>query len=348
MIGNPVPKKFARPLLAALVALSSASALVAVAQDEAAPAAAAPAADAKRVPRPSEIAVRATSNPLLKVVDTGQRYVAVGARGHIVTSSDGKNWTQVASPVDVLLTSVAFADANNGWAVGHDATILHTSDGGQTWKLQNYQPDLNKPLFDVLFTDANTGFAVGAYGLMLETTDGGTTWTQADAPAILEGEKHLNALARLGDGSLMVVGEAGLIGVSPDGGKTWTKTESPYTSSLFAVLAAGEKGATIAGLRGSSFWTENVHAPKWSRLNTRSTQSLFGIAVLPGNQLGMVGLNGTLLLFDASGDVHEQPILDKNGYRQSDSISWLTVAKDGGVILVGDAGVQHIDVQRKP
>lgn len=348
MIGNPVNKNLARPLMAAIVALSAGAAFLATAQDESAPAAAAPAADAKPVPRPSEMAVRAVSNPLLKVVDTGQRYVAVGARGHILISTDAKSWTQVAVPVDVLLTSVAFADANNGWAVGHDATILHTADGGQTWKTQNYQPELNKPLFDVLFTDPNTGFAIGAYGLMLETTDGGSTWTQADAPAILEGEKHLNALARLGDGSLMVVGEAGLIGVSADAGKTWTKVESPYTSSLFAVLAAGEKGATIAGLRGSSFWTDNVHAPHWSRLNTRSSQSLFGIAALPGNQLGMVGLNGTLLLFDATGAVHEQPILDKNGYRQSDSISWLTVAKDGAVILVGDAGVQRIDVSRKP
>lgn len=320
----------------------------AAAEAAASPAAEAPAAEpAASKPRPSEIAPRAVSNPLLKVVSNGQRYVAVGSRGHILTSTDGTKWTQVASPVDVLLTSVTFADAQNAWAVGHDAVILHSGDGGQTWALQNYDPALNKPLFDVLFLDANRGFAIGAYGLFLTTTDGGAHWAQLDAPSILSDEKHLNAIAKLGDGSLMVVGEAGRIGVSSDQGATWQLVASPYQSSLFAVLAAGDHGATIAGLRGSSFWTDNVHAPKWSKLDTRSVQSLFGIAALPGNQIAMVGLNGTLLVFDSSGGVREVPILDKDGNRQSESLSWLTVAKDGSAIVVGDAGVQRVDTLRK-
>ena len=60
----------------------------------------APAPAAKPItPRPSEMAVKATSNPLLKVVSTGKGYVAVGAHGHVLTSADGKAWKQVASPV---------------------------------------------------------------------------------------------------------------------------------------------------------------------------------------------------------------------------------------------------------
>ena len=40
------------------------------------------------------------------------------------------------------LQGVAFADANNGWAVGLSATIVHTSNGGATWAArpdQRYQ-----------------------------------------------------------------------------------------------------------------------------------------------------------------------------------------------------------------
>jgi len=351
MSGNQSKTGIGTRFASAFLALSAAQFFVpnpVWADEDPAPAAAdATAAAAPSVPRPSEMAPRAVSNPLLKVVNNGQRYVAVGARGHILVSTDGNDWKQVASPSDVLLTSVTFADAQNGWAVGHDALIMHTGDGGLTWKIQNYQPELNKPLFDVLFLDANRGFAIGAYGLFLSTTDGGEHWAPMAAPALLDGEKHMNAMTKLGDGSLVIVGEAGLIGLSSDQGQTWTKLESPYSSSLFAVLAAGDKGALIAGLRGSSYWTGDVHSPKWSKINTQSVQSLFGIAALPGDQIGMVGLDGTLLVFDATGSVRQIPILDKDGIRQSDSLSWLTVAKDGGVILVGDAGVQRIGSIKK-
>lgn len=296
--------------------------------------------------RAAEMAVRAVNNPLLKVVSTGKHYVAVGVRGHILISADGTKWNQVASPVDVMLTSVSFADENNGWAVGHDTVILHTADGGETWNQQNFQPELNKPLFDVLFLDAQTGFAVGAYGLMLATTDGGSTWAQVAVNPVTADERHFNALAKLGDGSLMVVGEAGTIGVSADRGLTWTKLATPYESSLFCVIAAGEKGALIGGLRGNSFFSSDVRSGGWKKMQTNSDQSLFGIAALPGNKVAMVGLNATLLIFEPGKPVHSVPIIDKLGNRQTESLSWLTMAPDDGLIVVGDAGVQRLDAAK--
>ncbi|HET7798281.1 MAG TPA: YCF48-related protein [Nevskia sp.] len=306
----------------------------------------APAAEAVAkpvAPRASEPAVKAASNPLLKVVNTGKQFVAVGARGHILLSSDGKEWKQVQTPVDVLLTSVAFADAEHGWAVGHDAVILATTDGGQTWAVQNFQPDLNKPLFDVLFLDASTGYAVGAYGLFLETKDAGATWTQIAVNPVTEGERHINAMTKLGNGGLMVVGEAGLIGVSPDGGTTWEKVASPYESSLFCVIAAGDSGALIGGLRGNSFFNNDVRAGTWNKIETKTDQSLFGMTALPGDRIAMVGLNSTLLIFSGSGPVRQVPITDQSGNKKTDTLSWVTAARDGSIILVGDAGVQRLD-----
>jgi photosystem II stability/assembly factor-like uncharacterized protein len=310
-------------------------------------AAASPEAAAPAVtPRASEMAVRAVNNPLLKVVSTGKRFVAVGARGHILVSADAKDWKQVAAPVDALLTSVTFADAEHGWAVGHDASILATTDGGSTWTLQNFQPDLGKPLFDVLFFDPQNGLAVGAYGLMLATHDGGASWAQVAANAVTSEERHINAMARLGDGSLMVVGEAGLIGVSRDRGETWTKVAGPYESSLFCVIAAGNKGALIGGLRGNSFFTADVEGAHWKKIDTGTDQSLFGITALPGDRIAMVGLNATLLVFKAGGGPKQVPITDKNGNKQTDTLSWLLPTRDGSVLLVGDAGVQRLDAAK--
>ncbi len=297
-------------------------------------------------PHVVEMAVKAPSSPLVKVVNTGERYVAVGNRGHILVSADARKWLQAKTPVDSLLTSVTFTDTKNGWAVGHDSVILHTSDGGITWILQNFQPDLNKPLFDVLFIDANRGYAVGAYGLFLSTTDGGITWSQVAANPVTEDERHLNALTKLGDGSLMVIGEAGLIGLSNDAGDTWMRLESPYESSLFCVIAAGDRGALIGGLRGNVFYSADVQAGHWSKIETKTDQSLFGMAALPRGEVAMVGLNATLLLVGKDRAVRQVPIKDPRGNRQTETLSWVLPADDGAVLVVGDAGVQRLDASK--
>ncbi|MDX1677500.1 WD40/YVTN/BNR-like repeat-containing protein, partial [Arsukibacterium sp.] len=106
-------------------------------------------------------------------------FVAVGERGHILLSPDGNEWQQAIVPVQSMLTAVHFTDELHGWAVGHDAVILKTRDGGSSWQLQQFIPEEDKPLLDVYFRDNQRGIAVGAYGLFYTTTDGGDTWEQA-------------------------------------------------------------------------------------------------------------------------------------------------------------------------
>lgn len=266
-----------------------------------------PARAAPALAIPAEIAAGATQAPLTKVVRAGDRLIAVGARGHILRSTNGLDWQQVPVPVNVLLTSVYFVDADHGWAVGHDATILRSRDGGKTWALQNYQPDQNVPLLDVLFLDNSHGFAVGAYGLLLETRDGGGTWTKPESEITSAG-LHLNALSRLGDGSLLLVGEEGMLAQSRDEGSTWQRLPSPYESSLFAVLPQGQSGAIIGGLRGNAFRSEDVGGGQWSRLDSPSTQSVFGMVALDQGRFAMLGANASIQLYDPATGLRPLPL----------------------------------------
>src|SRR5690606_34448929 len=76
---------------------------------------------------------RAASSLLLDVTHAGERLVAAGDRGHILYSDDGgASWTQAKVPTRQLLTAIYFTDAQHGWAVGHDALVLASTDGGQT------------------------------------------------------------------------------------------------------------------------------------------------------------------------------------------------------------------------
>lgn len=296
-------------------------------------------------PRAAEAAPMSEHRLLTRVVPAGNSLVAVGARGHILRSDDGSAWTQVPAPVDVLLTSVFFVDARQGWAVGHDASILHSTDGGRSWQLQNYQPELNLALLDVLFLDASHGLAVGAYGLMLETRDGGAHWSRLELPLTQEG-LHFNALARLGDGALLLVGEEGMMALSRDDGASWERLASPYESSLFAVLASGRSGAVVAGLRGHVFRSDEIGAGSWQRLDTGSVQSVFGLAAMPGGRVGLAGLNAFLAVLDPAGRVEPQAwrrtgvAATPGAGPELGAFSHL-LAWRGEVVTVGDSGVQR-------
>jgi photosystem II stability/assembly factor-like uncharacterized protein len=139
-------------------------------------------------PRPAVQARLAPEALALDVVQAGQRYVGVGERGHVLISSDGRNWEQAEFvPVQATLTRVAFAGGRL-WAVGHDATIIHSRDMGRTWSLQHFEPEWEKPLLDVHFFNANEGVAVGAYGLYMRTSDAGQHWEVLDMADLVTSE----------------------------------------------------------------------------------------------------------------------------------------------------------------
>jgi photosystem II stability/assembly factor-like uncharacterized protein len=298
-------------------------------------AAEAPAVEVK--PRPAELMPLTSRSLLLDVVHTGERFVAVGDRGGIIASADGKEWTQVEVPTRAALTAVHFPDPKNGWAVGHDAAIVATQDGGKTWKLQNFQPDLEKPLMDVLFLDANKGFAVGAYGLFLQTENGGQQWSEVEAPAIREEEVHFNAVIKLGNGNLFIAGESGMLAVSADQGKTWKRLQSPYESSYFGALPSGDKGALVFGLRGNAYLASDVSG-KWTKVETNSLASMFGGTVLPSGELAMVGLNGIVLITGKDGKV--RALQSPTGTPLSSA-----VPTNGQLLAVGESGVQALALQ---
>src|SRR6187399_939743 len=131
--------------------------------------------------KPAEIEPLAAGSLLLDLAVAGVRLVAVGERGHVLISDDqGASWRQAKSvPTRVMLTAVFFIDAQYGWAVGHDETILNTVDGGENWTRSHFAPEAQQPLLDLWFANRVSGIAVGAYGAYFTTNDGGRHWSSA-------------------------------------------------------------------------------------------------------------------------------------------------------------------------
>ncbi|MCG8342004.1 MAG: YCF48-related protein, partial [Chlorobiales bacterium] len=225
------------------------------------------------MPEPAVMAPRATTSLLLDGAAAGDQLVVVGERGHILRSSDhGTSWQQMPAPVSATLTGVHFHDQRRGWAVGHDAVIVRTDNGGETWQLVYRDVAVESPLFDVWFKDADNGFAVGAYGLFLETGDGGTTWSSR---FISDDDLHLHHLAvsPADPQRLFIAAEAGAVYRSDDGGTTWTSLPSPYEGSFFACLPLAGDTVLLFGLRGHLFRSGDA-GETWQELPTGTVAML--------------------------------------------------------------------------
>ncbi|MFI8607985.1 WD40/YVTN/BNR-like repeat-containing protein [Pseudomonas sp. NPDC077649] len=285
---------------------------------------------------------QAVHSLLLDVVNTGKRLVAVGDRGHILYSDDqGQSWTQAKVPSRQMLTSLFFVDAQHGWAVGHDAQILATSDGGLSWIKQFEDLEREAPLLDIWFKDLQTGYAIGAYGALLETSDGGQNWEDVSDRLDNEDAYHLNAITSVKDAGLFVVGELGQMFRSADWGQTWERIEEqPYDGSLFGVLGTDQAGTLLAyGLRGHLFRSTDF-GDSWQQIviNTPNNGPLeFGLAdgtLLADGSIAVVGHGGTVL---RSTDHGQSFSLINRPDRIS--LAGVTALDNGNLILVGQGGV---------
>lgn len=287
-------------------------------------------------PIPALLVAHAEKSMLLGISRAGDQVVAVGGNGVIVKSADGKSWKQVKSPVDTALNAVAFADPANGWAVGHDAVILHTTDGGTTWAIQNFQPDLNAPIFSILALSTKKAIAVGAFGLIKVTEDGGSTWKDVDAPAISSEKLHLNSVTKLRNGKFAVAGEHGLVGLSEDGAQ-WSRLTTSYQGSFFGILPWGEKGAIAYGMRGNVFICDDVDIPSWKKIETSTISSFFGGEALDGGAVLLTGSENTTVTIQLNGTA--SPVKKIRSEGSTDSSLTGSLKGAASEIIIGDAGV---------
>ena len=327
----------------------------------------------------AEIMPRASKSLLLDVAKGPGGYFAVGERGHVLKSVDGKTWSQVEAPTRSTLTSIASVDGQL-WAGGHDGVILHSADGGKTWQAQrrdpyqlepgqnpaDHDPRQGAPILDIYFSDASNGIAVGAYSLMLVTHDGGGTWTprQAIAPAAPaaaaapmqgdifsaedlqleeESDPHLNAITSMGSGKLVIVGERGTVLRSTDGGDTWQRLGFPYKGSMFGVLSLGDGELLAFGLRGNVYQSPDGGS-SWAKVQAQGSASLMGGSALDNGGAVLAGANGTIL---------KRPIANapfvattfKNANGETPALAGIVPDGDGNYVLVGDKGVDLTHLQ---
>jgi len=170
------------------------------------------------------------------------------------------------------LFSVSFPTENDGWACGRWGTILHTNDGGKTWKRQQGGTDFT--LAAICFLDPKKGWAVGDGETILYTTDGGKTWEKQEGPQTFaeRGARwgHADVTAEEGKTETKlfymgvhfadsrkgwIVGERTHILHTEDGGKTWNIQFSDEDLILKNVSFCDEYNGWAVGEYGYIYHT---------------------------------------------------------------------------------------------
>ena len=160
--------------------------------------------------------------------------------------SAAQEWIEQDSGTEAELSSVFFIDNLNGWVVGKNSTILHTTDAGNTW-LPQVSPIDSSWFHEVVFTDANSGYIIGrrpvtsffgGTGYLLSTKDAGLNWAvnhKMDTH-YFEDMSFISPDTGWMTGALWSITEPnGLIMRTVNGGQSWAtifNTDSTRTDSI--------------------------------------------------------------------------------------------------------------------
>lgn len=208
--------------------------------------------------------------------------------------------------------------------------------------LENVQADMEigpvNPLLDVWFENDQHGFVVGAYGMVLRTQDGGETWEDWGPQLSNPQNFHLNSVARVTGGALVIVGEAGQVHVSVDNGDTWERRESPYDGSLFGVMGTGKVNEVLAfGLRGNTMLSTDL-GRSWTMIANEGGTTLNNGSVAGDGRVTLVGNSGAVLMSSNGGESFRAHFRnDREG------VMGVVPLSGTNLLLVGEGGVMITD-----
>ncbi len=275
------------------------------------------------------------NEPVLDIAAANGTAWAVGGRGMLANTQDGKTWSPVEIP-EVVQPQMTFPGTEPGeWYFGvsnlnMDSLVLNATVGGKPLVVDTdytLYPDEGfiqfittldtapPPTIDfkfapgpafrpgdvswnvALFDGTNLTIA-GEFGMILQTPDGGQTWTRRDSLLTPREPEPPYWIAGTQKGSnIYLAGAAGVMRASADGGATWAQLPAPSAEGVFGVAVTSAGQPAVAGAVGL---IGILNGPEWTIADRSELQLLSWLRTpveMPDGRLVMLGGRATVIAF---------------------------------------------------
>lgn len=185
---------------------------------------------------------------------------AFGKGGVYKTIDGGRSWEKKYNSSANTLNAGWFLDENNGFICGSAQTLIHTTNGGNTWATISIPAvGANANLSSITFVNSTTGYISSDDGDVLQTKDSGQTWTRISTISANGATRRITFVNE--NTGYVLAGIIGGSGFFPanlfktiDGGKNWAVDTG--TDGALMGLAINNAGNKLC-LVGSSIRTSS-------------------------------------------------------------------------------------------
>ena len=227
--------------------------------------------------------------PILSIIAQDGKAWAVGGRGMVAKSADGKTWEEIAI-LDVIQPPITWEKGDaESWYFGvsnlDPDTVKFTANVGgepaseekEHYEVFNEEGYLqNSVAFDmdpaptiefkfspgppfrpgdvtwnVVLLDGDSVLIAGEFGSVLQSTDDGESWIRRDTHLVVDEPDTAYWLAGAQNGNkIILTGAAGVSSISDDGGATWSVQPRPGNEGIFGITLLDNGDPLIAGAVG--------------------------------------------------------------------------------------------------
>jgi photosystem II stability/assembly factor-like uncharacterized protein len=205
-------------------------------------------------------------------------------------------WVRQPSPTTKWLYRCTFSDSLNGWAAGDSGIVIHTSDGGQNWIIQ--QTPLVQFIEYIFFLNQRLGWGLChdfnySNTTILKTTNGGINWLATHYP---DTTLIFNTIYFLDSLTGYLSGYEGIILKTTNAGLNWIRC--PVDSNFFTQFPIrditffnNQYGYGCGGVMDFSgvVWSTSNYGSNWSAQGV-APEPIYNI--LPFNDSVAVGTGG--------------------------------------------------------
>jgi photosystem II stability/assembly factor-like uncharacterized protein len=258
-----------------------------------------------------------------------------------IAQARSPHWTPQTSGVTARLRGVSAVNDRVAWASGADGTILHTSDGGQTWQRQSIPGAEKLDFRDIDAVSETIAYVLsigpGDASRIYKTIDGGAHWTlqftNQDAKAFYDAMAFWDANRGIAvsdsvDGRFVIL-------VTHDGGRAWTRVpDAALPRALPNEGAFAASGTSVAVLSPNDAWFATGAATRSRVLRSTDGGGTWAIADTP------IGASASAGIFSIGfRDARHGVIVGGDYKKEAEAVNNAAVTSDGGATWTAAAGL---------